>query len=162
MMNNPNRNKIYLVIIAILIIANIGILTFFLQGKPPAKQAPRTDRKTYISNFLKNEIGFNQDQLLKYDTLGTLQKERVNAFFEKLKASKNVQFKELIAGNFSDTTIDRIASQSAATQKAMEVNMFNHIRNIRQLCKPDQLPKFDTLFVKVFNRRGEGRKKPTN
>ena len=162
MINNQNRSRVYLIIIAILLVANIGMLTFCLQKKAPEKQqAGWPDRKTYISNFLKNEIGFNQDQLVKYDTLSKMQRERVGAFFEKLRTGKNMQFKELVAGNFSDTTIERLANQSATTQKTMEVNMFNHIKSIRLLCTPEQMPKFDTLFVKVFNRRGgDGRKKP--
>jgi len=163
MINNQNRSRLYLIIIAILLVANIGMLAFCLQKKAPEKQqANRPDRRAYISNFLKNEIGFNQDQLVKYDTLSKMQRERVGDFFEKLRATKNMQFKELVAGNFSDTTIERLANQSAANQKIMEVNMFSHIRSIRQLCTPEQMPKFDTLFVKVFNRKGgDARKKPT-
>jgi hypothetical protein len=53
-----------------------------------------------------------------------------------------------------------VADQSAASQKMMELQMFNHLKNVRMLCKPEQLPKFDSLFVKILNKRGgEGRKK---
>jgi hypothetical protein len=64
-----------------------------------------------------------------------------------------------VAGNFSDSIIQLLGEQSAATNKIMEVNMFTHIKNIRQLCKPAQLPAFDSLFNKVFGRRNEGEKK---
>ena len=81
--------------------------------------------------------------------------------FDSLRSSKDKQFKELTAADFSDSVMNSIADQSAATQKTMELQMFNHLKNVRLLCTPEQLPKFDSLFVKMLNRRGgEGRKKP--
>jgi hypothetical protein len=41
----------------------------------------------------------------------------------------------------------------------MEVNKLTHIKNIRALCKPNQLAAFDSLFTKVFGKREEGVKK---
>lgn len=163
MINDQNKSKVFLVIIAILLITNIAMLIFFLQKKEAPKQANRPDRKTYISNFLKNEIGFNQAQLVQYDTLSKQQREKMNLFFETMRNKKNEQFKELVAGDFNDSVINRLAEKSASSQKAMEVNMLTHIKSIRQLCTPAQQPAFDSLFVKVFNRRSsEARKKTIN
>ena len=39
----------------------------------------------------------------------------------------------------------------------MEVRMFNHLKRIRMLCTPGQRPRFDSLFVRILNRRGEGK-----
>ena len=79
--------------------------------------------------------------------------------FDGLRSSKDNQFKQLTAGNFSDSVMNSVADQSAASQKIMELQMFSHLKNIRMLCTPEQLPKFDSLFVKILNRRGgEGRK----
>jgi periplasmic protein CpxP/Spy len=161
MINNQNKNKVFLLIIAILFIANIAMLAFFLQKKDGGDRSKRPDIKAYISNFLAKEIGFNSAQLAQYDTLSNRNREKMGSLFEKIRNTKNEQFKQLVAGNFSDSTINLVADQSAANQKLMEMQMFNHIKSIRQLCTPDQLPKFDTLFIKVFNRRTEGRKKTT-
>ncbi len=161
MINNSKNSKIFLVIIAILLISNISLLIFFLQKKGPDSPAKRPDRKEYISGFLKKEIGFNQQQLLQYDSLSDGQTKIMKSFFENMRNKKKQQFQQLVAGDFSDSSINRLADESAATQKQMEVQMFNHIRSVRQLCSPNQLPKFDTSFVKVFNRRGPDSKKKT-
>ncbi|MBC7889946.1 MAG: hypothetical protein H7Z13_18880 [Ferruginibacter sp.] len=160
MINNQNKNKVFLAIIAILLIANIAILAFFLQKKGSQdKQGGRTDRKTFIANFLKNEIGFNQQQLSQYDTLSSRHREKISKLFENARNNKNEQFKQLLAGNFSDSVISVVAENSSAAQKLMEIRMFTHIKSIRQLCTPEQLPKYDSLFIKVFSRRGDSRKK---
>ena len=83
--------------------------------------------------------------------------------FDSLRSSKDKQFAALTAGNFSDSVMNIVADQSAASQKMMELHMFNHLKNVRLLCKPEQLGKFDSLFVKILNRRGgDGRKKQAN
>ncbi|MEP7106440.1 MAG: hypothetical protein ABI760_00630 [Ferruginibacter sp.] len=159
MINNQNKNKLLLAIIAILLIANIAILAFFLQKKVPDRQSGRQDRKAFIANFLKKEIGFDQSQLLQYDSLSNRHHENISSLFENIRNKKSVQFKQLVVLNFSDSAVKLVADQSVATQKIIEVYMLNHVKSIRMLCKPEQRPKFDSLFIKVFNRRGEGRKK---
>lgn len=163
MMEKQNRSKVFLVIIGILLIANIAMLSFFLMKKDNGRNEKRPDRKAMIADFLKKEIGFNQAQLQQYDTLSDRHRDNVRKMYDNHRSSKDNQFKQLAASNFSDSIINNVADQSAASQKIMELQMFNHLKNIRALCTPGQLPKFDSLFVKILNRRGgEGRKKPGN
>ncbi len=163
MINDQNRGKVLLVVIGILLITNIGMLVFFLPGEHNSKSSPsRMDRKAYISNMLKNDIGFTPEQLVKYDTLSKRHREKMNLIFDTARTKKNEQFKELVAGDFSDSVIYRLAAASAASQERMEISMFNHIRNIRRLCNTEQLAKFDTSFGKVFNRRGGDSRRKSN
>ena len=162
-MNKENRSKVLLLIIAILVVANISMLVFFLQEKEqPHRTNNRQDRKAYISAFLKNEIGFDTVQLVQYDTLSTLHRKTISAMFDKLKSNKATQFKHLVASNFSDSTMNALADESATTQKAIEIVMFNHLKTIRKLCKPEQEPLFDSLFVKVLTRRNDHKNKSDN
>jgi len=160
MISNQNRSKVFLVIIAILLITNIAMLGIFLQKKTPDKQPnDRPDKKAYILNLLKEEIGFNQQQLVEYDTLSNRHRQKMGRLYDSMRNNKRPQFKQLAALDFSDSAISSVANQSTAAQKIIELNMFSHIKNIRQLCTPEQLPKFDSLFIKVFNWREELRKK---
>ena len=161
MINTQNRSKVFLLVIAILLVSNIAMLAFFLLKKDDRPFDKKPDRKAMIAGFLKKEIGFTTEQLKQYDTLSTKHQESVKKMFESHRASKDNQFKDLVAGDFTDSVMNLIADQSAESQKSMELQMFNHLKNIRLLCTKDQLPKFDSLFVKVLNRRGgDGRKKP--
>ncbi len=160
MINRQNRSKVFLSIIGILLVANIAMLTFFMMKKDTGRHQGRQDRKEMIAGFLKNEIGFSDDQLKQYDTLSTIHSDSIKKMFEDLRSTKDKQFRELTAGNFNDSVMNRVAEQSATSQKKMELQMFNHLKNIRLLCTAEQQPKFDSLFVKILNRRGgEGRNK---
>jgi hypothetical protein len=112
-----------------------------------------------ISNFLKTDVGFDQNQLLQYDTASNLYRSKMKSLFESLGTNKNDQLKKLVEGNFNDSIIQKLGEESAANHKTMEANKLVHIRNIRALCKPNQLAAFDSLFTKVFGRREEGVKK---
>ncbi len=158
--NNPNQRKVFLIALIILLAVNIVLLTFLLVNKEGSRRGHnRPDRKAMISNFLKTAIGFDEHQLLQYDSASNLYRSKTKHLFENFRANKNEQLKQLVAGNFSDSVIQLLGDQSAATHKTMEVNTLNHIKNIRQLCKPSQLPAFDSLFNRVFGRRDEGGKK---
>ncbi|MFZ1452146.1 MAG: hypothetical protein WAT20_05550 [Ferruginibacter sp.] len=160
MINKQNRSKIFLTIIGILLVSNIALVSFFLLKKDNSSHEKRPDKKAMISAFLKSEIGFDTVQLLQYDTLSNRHKENMKKMIDSLRTPKDQQFKELAAANFSDSAMNSLAEQSATVQKTMELRMFNHLRKIRLLCTPEQLPKFDSLFGKVFNRKGgEGNKK---
>jgi Spy/CpxP family protein refolding chaperone len=160
MINTQNKSKILVAIIVMLMIANIALVSFFLLKKDTGRRDKHEDRKVMITNFLKNEIGFSTEQLQRYDTLSDNHRDNIKKMFDSLRSSKDKQFKQLTAGNFSDSVMNTVAEQSAVSQKLMELQMFNHLKNIRALCTTDQLPKFDSLFVKVLNKRGgEGRKK---
>ena len=155
MINKQNRSKIFLSIIAILLVANIAMVSFFLFKKDDGKnRGKRPDRRAMIADFLKKDIGFDTVQLKQYDTLSILHKDNMKKMFDSLGMAKDKQFNELVTGNFSDSVMNVVAEKSAESQKIMELLMFNHLKNIRMLCKPDQQAKFDSLFVKVLSKRG--------
>ena len=163
MINKENRSKVYLVIIAILVVANISLLAFFLPKKEtPKKEFSRPDRSAYIAAFLQKEVGFDAQQLKQYDTLSATHKEKMSSIFSKMKGNKGEQFRQLVAGGFTDSAINAVADKSRDAQKSAEIIMLTHMRNIRMICTPEQLPKFDSLFVKVLNRRGEGWRRSGN
>ena len=154
MINKQNRSKVFLAIIGILLVANIVMVSFLIIKKDAGRREKRPEWKSIISSFLKTEIGFDTLQLKQYDSLSDRHKDNMKKMLDSLRIPKEKQFKELALLNFSDSAMNAVADKSASTQKTMELKMFNHLRNIRLLCKPEQLPKFDSLFGKVLNRKG--------
>lgn len=157
MINTQNKSKVFLLIIAILLITNIAMIVFFVMKKNTGRHGRFQERKEMIAQFLKKDIGFNVAQLQQFDSLSTKHRDAVKKMFEDLRSTKDKQFAQLATANFTDSVIEDVALQSAASQKMTEVKMFNHLRNIRLLCTPEQLPKFDSLFVKILNRKANGK-----
>ncbi|GAB2831348.1 Spy/CpxP family protein refolding chaperone [Ferruginibacter profundus] len=163
-MSTQTKSKLYLLIIGILLVTNIGMLFFFLNNKRDdhGKQPPRIDRRMMMKNFLQNDVGFNEQQLQQYDTLSNQFRERNKADMDTLKANKEEQMKELGSKGFSVAAIDSIVSKSAENQKLMELHLLNHFANIRKLCTAEQLVKFDTTFYKIWSRKKKPEDKKTD
>jgi protein CpxP len=155
-MSTQTKSKLYILIIGILLVTNIAVLFFFLNGKdhPPKGNKGGGDKgPAMMKDFLKNDVGFNDQQIQQYDTLSKQHRERSKADFDTLKVSKEQQFRELGSKGFSDSAIAEMANRSAEKQKLMEAKMLNYFASVRKLCTPEQQPKFDSLFYKVWGKK---------
>lgn len=155
---NNSKNKILLITVIILLLTNIAMLLFFL-NKDSGKKGPRNGREAAMTEFLKKDIGFNDQQMQAYDTLSKRHRERVKALFDDMRNRKEQHLKELGTTGFSDSAIDAVVNRSAENQKMLEKGMLVHFTEIRKLCTPGQQPKFDSLFYKVMSRKKPDNKK---
>lgn len=159
-MSSTTKNKVLIAAVAILLVTNIAVLVYFLScNKPPQRSDPRKDREQAMVDFLKKDIGFSDQQMSLYDTLSKEHKTKVRADFDSMRKSKQVLFKELGPGGFGDSVMNSVARRSADLQEQMEIQMLQHFKKIRALCTADQVPKFDSLFYKIWNKKPEKNKK---
>ena len=158
-MSTQSKSKLFLLIIGILLVTNIGMLIFFTVYKEQPKNRGR-GWDAMLKEFLQKDIGFSAPQLQQYDTLSKKQKEDFKASLNALKNNKEQEFKDLGSKGFSDSAIDNAILQSAENQKSMEFKMLTNMVAIRKLCTADQLPKFDSLIYKVWTHKPDNKKKP--
>ncbi len=146
---NPS-NKILVIVIALLLIANIVTLTMLLT----TKKTDNDDRKNSMRNYLKNEIGFSAAQLEFFDSVKTKQRAEVKPMFDEMRTRKQLNLKNIGMQNFNDSAILNATEYAAAQQKNLEMKMLNNLKEIRNLCTPQQRAVFDTGFYKVMSRQG--------
>ena len=157
MINERPKNRILILAIIILLLTNIAMLIFLLMHDGRGKKGFHGGREAMINEFLKKDIGFSQTQLHQFDTLSKKQHEQIRPLFDEARKNKEDQLKQLATAGFTDSAISVAAGQSSEKQKAIETNMFRHIREIRTICSSDQLPKFDSLVYKIIGKKGEGK-----
>lgn len=157
-MNTQPQNKTLIIIIAILLIANIVTLSLLLMNKNGQSRSGRMDRRAQVAAFLKNEVGFKEDQLNRYDTLSKIHKAEMKSSFDEMTADREVIFKQLATRSYSDSAIETAANAMADQQKGFEIKMLHHLKEIRSMCTPAQQQVFDTGFYKIISKRGDGRK----
>ncbi|CAN5834187.1 hypothetical protein BH11BAC4_BH11BAC4_07990 [soil metagenome] len=156
-MNTAPKNKTLIIIIAILLIANIATLSFFLMNKCGTKSG-RQDKKAMIANYLSKEVGFNAEQLKRYDTLSKQQRSAMRSSLDGMSAGREEIFRKLASQEFSDSAIDNAANAITIQQRSFEVLMLHHLDDIRNICTPAQKLAFDTGFYKIISKRGEGKR----
>ena len=152
-MRTENRsNKIFIIVIALLLIANIVTLTLLLGNK----KYDHDDRRNSMRNYLKNDIGFSAAQLNFFDSVKTRQRAEVKPMFDEMRTGKQLNLKSIGVENFSDSSIANASEYAATQQKMLEMTMLNHLKEIRNLCDPQQRTIFDTGFYKVMGRPNSG------
>ncbi len=149
-MRTENRsNKIFIIVIALLLVANIGTLTLLLTTD---KKGGYDDRKNSMRSYLKTEIGFSDAQLVAFDTLKSNHRAEVRPMFDEMRRRKQLNLRQIGAQSFSDSSIVMAANYASAQQEILEIKMLTQLKGIRNLCTPQQRAIFDTGFYKIMSR----------
>ena len=157
-MNNQPTNKTLIIIIGFLLLANIATLSFFL-WKKDSKKVNRPDRAAYINNYLKEKVGFGESQLKIFDTVYKRNRSDLRNAFEEMSEVRETMLGRLASASFTDSAIEQAATELSGRQKGVEVTMLKHIKSIRDICTPAQLPAFDSGFYKMVGRKIQHQKK---
>jgi periplasmic protein CpxP/Spy len=150
-MSTSKKSKLYLLIIGLLLLSNIALL--FLFFNKDAKPNGKNDKGAQMVAFLKNDLGFTDAQLQQVDSLRKAHKEKMKAQFDEMRANKQAAIKFLGEKAFSDSAINKSIETTANNQKNIELQMLSHFATIRKICTAEQLPKFDSLFYKAWDKK---------
>jgi Spy/CpxP family protein refolding chaperone len=151
-MNSNTKTKSLVTIIIFLLITNIAMLVFFVVLSKPAERRQRGHESNGMYKSLQNEVGFSQDQLKQYQALREEQMKNVRPRFNEVRESKKAFYGLISSDQVSDSLLNADADSIAEKQKSLDMQMFLYFKNIRKICTPDQIGKYDTLMKKVIGR----------
>ena len=146
------NNKALILLVAILLLTNIGVLVYFLSFKKPAKSAQQKERKSVVE-YMQSEIGFNDQQAVQFKQLHENNLDSLRILREGVQKAKNAFFNLLRQPNVEDSTIRAAAKTIGDKQEAFDLNNFRHFRRVRSLCADSlQKLKFDSMVTRMVNR----------
>lgn len=157
-MNNPSRNRNLLFIIGALVLTNVAVLAYFLWIKKPP-ETRRMDGKNGMTEMLKKEVGFTDDQVAQYKQLKDEQWATIKPMFDEMRKAKENLFRLLSDPNTSDSVVGQATDAIAEKQKALDLQTFRHFKKVRAVCTPDQLPKYDSMIQRMFRKMGKMQRK---
>ncbi|MHA4842986.1 Spy/CpxP family protein refolding chaperone [Flavitalea antarctica] len=161
-MNSSSRSRRLIVIIIILLLTNIALLAFFLWPKPDGSKNTAGPKPGYgMAETLKREVGLDSQQVRELNRLREEHWKKMKPLFEDLQHTKNEFYQLLKSPETPDSVIDSAASQIAQKQKLVDLQVFQHFRNSRMVCTPDQRPKYDSL-VQIIIKRMSGSSRGSN
>jgi len=167
-MASITRNKIYVFLIGILLLSNLALVAFFVLNKPAKKEIRRERPSSYMKEALKDDVGFNDQQMAQYEEMVGLHRQQMRPLFEDISKTKESFYHMLTKPETPDTVLNNAAREIGDKQKHIDLKIFMHFQNIRQLSTPEQQPKLDSLIQKVVHkmvfpmRKGEGKKDSTS
>ncbi len=101
------NNKVLLFIVAILLLANIAILFYFLWMREPSRRPPHGDhQKSPMTEFLQTSVGFNAEQLSAFETMRQKHRLILKPLFEDIRKAKVEFYGFLTNPGITNTTLN--------------------------------------------------------
>ena len=158
-----NRNKILVTIITVLLLSNTTAIIWFLVLKDNGRRPDR--HRSPMTEFLQKEVGFTPQQLHLFDSLKQRHHTIVKPLGEDLSRSRDSLYNLIGKPAATDSAVQAAAAIIGRKQSVLELQLYDNFRQIRGICTPAQLPKFDSLAPSLvrkmmFPRRPSNQKKP--
>jgi len=152
-MSYIKNNRVLLLITSVLLIANIGLLYYFVFNKPAHPPRP-SDKEMHDMAIekVKDEVGLNDEQAVAYDSLRSQQFRNMKPLFKELTKSKEDFFSLIYQQGVSDSVLNSYASKIGEKQMELDISTFHYFQSIKELCKEEQKPKMDSFIKQIVKR----------
>jgi len=154
-MKQFTQNKVLVLLVAILLVANLCLMLYFFVFK--GRHEP--ERSGRVSDFMQRELGLNPEQAEKFKQLRDEHRAAVKPVVDEMKRLKDSLYDLLQDPHTSDSSARAIAEQIGDKQEEWEILIFHHFEKVRAICDSNQLPKLDTLVHRMINKWPWMRKK---
>jgi|SRR5882724_10672228 len=158
-MTKSPRQKWLLLLVIILLLTNITTLSIFWFVKPK-KAAP--SERVRMGTLIVNELKLDKDQEAAYWKLRDTLISQQRPIMDSMRAAKKRFFELLSNPNINDSILEASSNKTLALQKRLDFLTFQHFQQVRTLCKPEQLPKLDTVVKEIINRMTTPRRPSSN
>ncbi|HET6768909.1 MAG TPA: hypothetical protein VFH08_15965 [Chitinophagaceae bacterium] len=152
-MSYLRNHKLLLLIIGVLLVANIGLLYFFVFNKPAhLPKLTEKEMRERAKEKVMNEVGLNAEQVAVYDSLRTNQFKIMKPYFQDITKSKEDFFSLIYQQGISDSVLNAYASRIGEKQMALDLSTFRYFQSIKALCTEEQKPKMDSFIKQIVKR----------
>lgn len=97
--------------------------------------------------WIAEKLKFDDEQKQELKKLGQEHKEKMKSLGEEIHKLHDELFGLLKESPVDQTKADSLISLIAASRKKMDTEVFNHLSNIKNLCKTDEQRKLFAEFV---------------
>ena len=150
------KNKTLLLVTVALLISN-GVLLYLYLNKKSSRHGPH-DRRAMMTEMLKKEVGFNQQQLARFEQLREAHMAATRPLFDSMRSAREALFNQMGSRPATDSALHPYLQHIARLQQQLDLQVFGNMAEIRRLCTAPQLPKFDSLAKKMMLRMSGGRR----
>ena len=138
------KNKLLIPLIIGLIVSNGLLIGFFITKKPqhPNKANPK--------EIVIQRLQFDSNQIKDYNQLIDEHRKLTRNKEEELKSTKKKLF-QLLNNKTAPKSSDSLINILATTHAEIEKLHYQHFKEIRNLCNPDQLESYNELTTDLIN-----------
>ena len=142
------QNKALTAIIILLLAANLGVLIYYAFFKDRSSSRG----KHPVTEFVKNELNFDEKQMKVFEENKPKNKERIRQLLAETAKAKDSFYQLVLTPDLDDSLLFDRALAVGEKQQAVEMEFFRIFKNLQAQCKPEQLAKFDAGFMNMVKK----------
>jgi Spy/CpxP family protein refolding chaperone len=139
------KSKLITFSIIALLLINLATLGFLLLSGPKNGPTPPHGGRPKPKEIIVEKLNFDTKQQVDYDQLIQQHRKEITTTEDHIKSAKNELYLLLNDESVDVAKKDSLISLLSNYQKEIETIHFNHFRDIKKLCKPEQLNDFNDL-----------------
>jgi hypothetical protein len=150
-MTRPARQKWLLVLVGILLVTNIITLAVLWSTKKSGKDNAQQQRPR-MGQFIVDQMKFDSVQEKAYWIMRDSMVNNQRPVWDSIRAARK-RFYDLVNQQVTnDSLLLARAEEITEYQQKLDLITLHHFQNVRTLCRPDQVQKFDTVIQEIVNR----------
>ncbi len=150
-----SENKLLIRLIIALVLLNTGLVGYVFWQNYTIHQEPKEHKPIdkadfqYVSNVLQRELNLSEDQVKQFQALREdfLKKERVLTM--KIRGERDSMNVVMFNKQTNPSLIDTLARRIAQHEYEMEMYRFEQAQQLKTICTPEQMVKFETLVLEI-------------
>jgi len=149
-MSNGSKSKTFIAIIAILLLTNALMLVFtFRMGKKPPQGPPKMESFT---EKIKKEVRFDTLQMAAFEERKKNHWPKMRTMLDELTAAKESFYNLTYDSTVSDSVLQVRAADIGERQRQVDLKMIGYFKDVRKICTPEQLIRYDSVLPPIFKR----------
>lgn len=138
------------VFIVILILINITSISLLVKTNSPRdKYLFKEKKNNNHDQMIIDKIGLDTIQSAQFLSMKKEHLEELSSYQDQLVNYRKEMFANLNNDSFN---IDNYSQKISFIQSEMDKMAFNHFKEMRGICRPDQLQKFDQIMQRIMSR----------
>lgn len=139
--------------VGILLLMNVAILLFLVIGKPPMPEhrphGMNGPHHEGPKRLIIEKLHFDDEQKQAYEKLIHAHRAQIDSLDHEVRFCKNELYSLLKQEPIDTAAQKKLVSKLGELQLQIEQTHFDHFRDIKKLCHPDQMDDFDDLTTKL-------------
>ena len=153
-----NRSSWHTLAFLLLIGLNISLIGFLLLRPSNSgglrNGPPRQGGAHRIDQFLKQELGWSDDQMAQFETAKDKHLQQSLEIRQTMQPQRESLMALLPHSSPDSTTIRQLTAEIGAQQSQLEQLNFDHFHELRTICTPAQQVQFDQLIGDILRQLG--------
>jgi protein CpxP len=145
-------------LIVVLLLLNVGLVATIWMGDCNGSGHPHDGPPHRAGNLFESELGWDAAQADAFKTLRDEHHSSMQSIHEDLGKLKQ-QMLDLVTHD-TDAGLEEAITKISAKHTEMDRITFAHFRAVREICTPEQVSAFDTLWKDVKGKLMPGPKGP--